>query len=112
MVVLTARISPVLQERWASVLIPLRLRTSDRDQYYTIAITTIFFYDFFLTLADEVSHIVSIFFAPFIDPPVKDKIRLAGEKIMGYVERVAHRTTFVDDLTLVFAIFIVVRSPP
>ena len=89
----------------------MRLRTSDCGQYYTIAITTIFFYDFFLTLADEASHVVSIFFATFIDPPVEDQIRLAGEKIMGYVERVAHCTAFVDGL-IVFAIFIMVRSPP
>ena len=40
----------------------LRLRTSDCDQYYTIATFTVFFYDFLLTLADEVSHIVSFSF--------------------------------------------------
>ena len=33
---------------------------SDFHQYYTIATTTIFFYDFLLTLADEVSHVVSM----------------------------------------------------
>ena len=36
----------------------LRLRLSDCDQYYALATTVIFFYDFLLTLADEVSHTV------------------------------------------------------
>ena len=49
-------------------------------------------------------------FAKFIDPPMKDQIRLAGEEIMGYVERTAYYTPFVDDV-LVFAIFLAVRSP-
>ena len=108
---LTTRIFQVPQERWASVLIALRLRTSDFGQYYTIAITTIFFYDFLLTLADEVSHVVNVPSPAFIDPPVKDQIRLAGKKIVGYVGRIARRTAFVDD-PVVFAIFIVVRSTP
>jgi len=38
----------------------LRLRTSDCDQYYKIATITIFFYDFFLTLSDEVSHVIRV----------------------------------------------------
>ena len=38
----------------------LRLRTSDFRQYYTIAATTIFFYDFLLTLADEVSRVIRV----------------------------------------------------
>jgi len=38
----------------------LRLRMRDWDQYYSIAVTTIFFYDFLLTLGDEVSHITSV----------------------------------------------------
>jgi hypothetical protein len=33
---------------------------SDCDKYYTIAVTTILFYDFLLTLPDEVSHVISI----------------------------------------------------
>ena len=33
---------------------------SDYDQYYKIATTTIFFYDYFLTLADEVSHVIRV----------------------------------------------------
>jgi len=76
-----------------------------------IATTTILFYDFFLTLADEVSHVVSVSFVEFIDPPVKDQIRLAGEEIMGCVRRVGCRVAFVDDL-VVFAIFLAVRSAP
>ena len=38
----------------------LRLKTSDRNQYYLIAGTTILFYDFLLTLADEVSHVIGV----------------------------------------------------
>ena len=30
------------------------------DQYYSISVATILFYDFFLTLADEVSYVVSV----------------------------------------------------
>jgi len=33
---------------------------SDCNQYYTIATTAIFFYDFFLTLADEVSRVIAV----------------------------------------------------
>jgi len=80
------------------------------DQYYSIAATTIFFYDFLLTLADEVSRVTGVPFAKFIAPPVKGRIRLAREEIMGYVERVAHRMAFINDL-VVFAIFLAVRSP-
>ena len=38
----------------------LRLITSDCDQYYAIATTAILFYDYFLTLADEVSHFTGV----------------------------------------------------
>ena len=38
----------------------LRLKTSDRDQYYLIAGNTILFYDFLLTLADEVSYVTGV----------------------------------------------------
>ena len=57
------------------------------------------------------SHIISVSFAAFIIPPVKDRICLEGEEIMGYVERITCRTALVDDL-IVFAIFLAVRSPP
>ena len=87
-----------------------RLGTSDRVQYYTFAITTIFFYDFLLTLGDEVSYVVSVSFAVFIVPTVKGQIRLAGEEIMGCVGRTACRMASVDDL-IVFAIFLAVSSP-
>ena len=50
-------------------------------------------------------------FATFILPLVKDQIRLAREEIMGYVQRIARRTPFVDDL-VVFGIFLAVCSPP
>ena len=33
---------------------------SDCDQYYSVATAVILFYDFFLTLGDEVSHIISV----------------------------------------------------
>ena len=42
------------QFRWI-----LLLGTTDCHQYYIVATTTIFFYDFLLTLPDEVSHVVS-----------------------------------------------------
>ena len=45
-------------ELWFSSV--LRLRTRDSDQYYDVAVATIFFYDYFLTLADEVSNTISI----------------------------------------------------
>ena len=32
----------------------------DHGQYHAIAAATVFFYDFLLTLADEVSHVVSV----------------------------------------------------
>ena len=38
----------------------LRLRMRNYDQYYAVAVTTVFFYDYFLTLADEVSHITNV----------------------------------------------------
>ena len=38
----------------------LQLRTSGCDKYYRISTTTILFYDFFLTLADEVSHVMGV----------------------------------------------------
>jgi len=86
------------------------LGTTDRVQYYALATTTIFFYDFLLTLGDEVSHVVSVSFATFIVPAVKGQIRLAGKEVMGCVRRIACRTASVDDL-VVFAIFLAVRSP-
>ena len=82
---------------------------SDCGQYYAVAITTIFSYDFFLTLAGEVSRLIAIPLVGFIDPPVKDQIRLEREEIMGYIGIIACRTAFVDDVAM-FAIFIVVRS--
>ena len=41
--------------RFVSLLL---LRMTDYHQYYIAATTTIFFYDFLLTLPDEVSHVV------------------------------------------------------
>ena len=48
-------------------------------------------------------------FARFI-VSAKDQICLAREEIMGYVGRIARRVAFIDDV-IVFAIFLVVRSP-
>ena len=50
-------------------------------------------------------------FAAFIDPLVKDQIRLAREEIMGYVGRITCRVALVDNL-IVFGIFLAVRSTP
>jgi len=54
---------------------------------------------------------LSIFpFATFIVPLAKDQICLAREENVGYVGRFTFRTAFVDGV-IVFAIFIMVRSP-
>ena len=53
-------LSPVPQGRWASFFIIFATETRDYDQYYGVAAATIFFYDYFLTLADEVSHLISV----------------------------------------------------
>ena len=82
-----------------------------RDQYYSLAATAICFYDFFLTLADEVSCFASLSPRYVYDPLAKDQIRLAWEKIMGCAGRITCRMAFIDVLA-VFGIFIVVRSPP
>jgi len=87
----------------------LRLRTRDCDQYYTIATSTVFFYDFFLTLGDEVSHVFSFIFRYIYCPSREDQIRLARKEIMGYVGRIVCRTASVDNL-IVFGIFLAVRS--
>ena len=50
----------------------------DYRQYYSIAATTIFFYDFFLTLADEVSHIVSISFR-YTHYPSRERSNTVGK---------------------------------
>jgi len=58
----------------------LRLtRTSDRDQYYTIATSTIFFYDFLLTLGDEVSRVFSFSFR-YIYCPSRERSNTVGEE--------------------------------
>jgi len=57
----------------------LRLRTSDCDQYYTIATFTVFFYDFLLTLADEVGHVLSFSFR-YIYWPFRERSNTAGKE--------------------------------
>ena len=47
----------------------------------------------------------------FTVPFVKDQVCLAGEEVMGYVERIVRRAAFVDDL-IVFVIFLAVCSSP
>jgi len=37
-----------------------RLRLTDHEQYYTLATTALFFYDYVLTLEDEVSHPIHV----------------------------------------------------
>ena len=37
-------------------------------QYYALAVATLFFYDYFLTLADEVSHLIGITFRQAYHP--------------------------------------------
>jgi len=82
----------------------------DCDQYYSIATTTLLFYDFLLTLGDEVSRVTDVSLATFIVHPVKDQIRLAREEIIGCVGRITRYTAFIDDV-IVFVVFIAVRSP-
>ena len=43
--------------RFSSVL---QLRMKDYDQYYPVAAAAIFFYEYFLTLADEVGSITTV----------------------------------------------------
>ena len=40
----------------------LRLRMKEFNQYYPVAAATIFFYEYFLTLADEVGSIITVSF--------------------------------------------------
>jgi hypothetical protein len=81
----------------------------DRDKCYSIAIITILFYDFLLTLPDEVGHVAGASLAGYIVALVKDRMCLAGEEIMGYAGRITC-TTFIDGV-IVFAVFLAVRSP-
>jgi hypothetical protein len=53
--------------------------TRDRDKYYSIAVVTILFYDFLLTLPDEVSYVTDVSLARLIVPLVTDPICLAGK---------------------------------
>ena len=53
----------------------------------------------------------ALLFAGFIDPPLKDQIRLAREEIMGCARRIACRAAFIDDV-IVFWIFLAVRLTP
>ena len=48
------------------------------DQYYSIAVAAILFYDFFLTLADEVSHVVSVPFR-YTYCPSRDRSNTPGK---------------------------------
>ena len=48
-----------------------------------MAAATVFFYDYFLTLADEVSMSSVFLFAMFMVSPMEDQLRLAREEIMG-----------------------------
>ena len=81
------------------------------DQYYAIAVAAVLFYDFFLTLADEVSISLPFPFTKLTIPPVTDRVRLEREEIMGSVRRIICRTALVDDL-IVFAVFVAVCPPP
>ena len=87
-----------------------RLVIKGRDQYYSLAATTICFYDFFLTLADEVSCVAGVSPRYVHDLLAKDQIRFAWEKIVGCAGRITCRTAFIN-VSAVFVIFLVVRSP-
>jgi hypothetical protein len=47
------------------------------DQYHQIAATTVFFYDFFLTLPDEVSHAIGILLRQ-VYRPVCERLNTLG----------------------------------
>ena len=82
-------------------------------QYYSTVVTTILFYDFFLTLADEVSHVVGVSFRYTYHTSCERSNMLGrgGNRGVCYVRGTVCRTALVDDL-IVFAIFLAVRSPP
>jgi len=64
----------------------LRLGMKGRDQYYSLAATTICFYDFFLTLADEVSCVANVSLAMFVTLSQKIKYAWHGKKSWGAQE--------------------------
>ena len=76
-----------------------------------MAAATVFFYDYFLTLADEVSHVISISLRRVYSPS-HERLNTPGAGRNHWVcGRVNRRTAFVDD-EVVFVIFIAVCSPP
>jgi hypothetical protein len=57
---------------------------NDRGQYYSIAATTILFYDFLLTLPDEVSHAIGVSIrCAYCSPPQKIRYAWHGKKSWG-----------------------------
>ena len=52
--------SKLLNEGERPILLVLQIPLRDHDQYYVVAVATLYFYDYFLTLADEVNHPISI----------------------------------------------------
>ena len=63
----------------------VRLGVRSCDQYYTIGTTTLLFYDYLLTLGDEVLRCV-INIHPTRLISLKGQIRLVRKEIMGYAE--------------------------
>ena len=59
------------------------------DQYYSIAVATILFYDFFLTLADEVSYVVSVSFR-YTYCPSCERLNTSGKGESHGVRREDH----------------------
>ena len=49
----------------------------DCDQYYIIAVAAILFYDFFLTLDDEVSHIITVSIR-YVYSPSRERSNMFG----------------------------------
>lgn len=85
------------------------LRVTNYHQYYTFGTTAIFFYDYLLTLGDEVSHYHQHFF-PLGLIVVKGQVRLVWEEIMGYADGRPALRGFADN-GVVFVLFLVVRPP-
>jgi len=80
---------------------------TDYNQYYGVAVATLFFYDFLLTLADEVSRVIGVSLR-LTYRPWKGQVRLAWGELMEYAGNVGICVAVADDMK-VFALFLAVR---
>ena len=73
----------------------VRIGVMNCDQCYSVGTTTLFFYDYLLTLKDEVTRVTDILSSARLTS-VKGQIRLVWGEILGYAE---NRPTLRDPLT-------------